>query len=54
VDLMAMPGATDVNNDGTIDIDITAADVVDMESNVTITCRDPFGQTASGTYTVKP
>lgn len=54
VDLMAMPGATDVDNDGTIDIDITGADTVDMQSTVSITCRDPFGQTASGTYTVKP
>jgi hypothetical protein len=53
-DLMATPAASDDNNDGKVDIDITAADMLSGAVTVTVACRDPFGQAVSGTYTAMP
>lgn len=53
-DLMATPAAVDESGDGNPDIKIAAAKDVAGQVSVTVTCRDPFGQFAVGTYVVAP
>ncbi|WP_437300220.1 hypothetical protein [Sorangium sp. So ce426] len=54
-DLMAgAAAAEDEDGDGRVDIEVKAADTLTGPVSVTVACRDPFGQTASGTYTAAP
>lgn len=52
--LMAAPGGTDVTGDQRIDIDITAGQTITTPMQTTISCRDPFGQTGTSTFSGPP
>ena len=53
-DLMATPGGVDTNGDHLIDIDVKADAAITSTTSSTITCRDPYGQFSTGTYTAQP
>jgi hypothetical protein len=52
--LMAVPGGTDLDNDQMIDIDVAAGSQITDPMLTTISCRDPFGQIGSATFSGPP
>jgi hypothetical protein len=53
-DLMKTPAAVDENGDGKPDLQIKVDPALAIETQVTVVCRDPYGQATSGTYTAMP
>jgi hypothetical protein len=53
-DLMKTPGGVDANGDQLIDIDVTADAPLAEAASSTVTCRDPYGQASTGTYSASP
>lgn len=54
VDLMSTPGGSDVTQDNLVDIDISAAAGATEKAETQVTCRDVYGQAATGTFTLAP
>jgi len=54
VDLTSTPGAEDVTQDGFIDIDVSAASDAATAASASISCRDPYGQSVTGTFALAP
>ena len=52
--LMVATGGVDVTGDQLIDIDVKAGPTLSAVRTSTVTCRDPYGQTSTGTYTAQP
>ena len=50
VDLMSRPGGSDVTQDNLIDVDVSAAAGATQAATTELTCRDAYGQSATGSF----
>ncbi len=53
-DISTQPGAIDSTGDGLVDLVVIADPGLTTPQTVTVVCRDPFGQSASATFTASP
>jgi hypothetical protein len=53
-DLMMTPGGVDSTGDQLIDIAVAADTPLAAAASSTVTCRDPYGQFSTGTYSASP
>lgn len=53
-DLMQGTGGVDQTMDGLIDIDISVDAGITATTSTTVSCRDPFGQVGTATFTGQP